>query len=270
MSILHLTASAKLLLCAVALGVASIQDWRTREVSDVIWLVMGCCGAAITVAELILEFSLSFLMVLVISVISCFLLGFGLYYLGFFGGADAKCLWCLGVTVPFNPLKKLAFNMLGPENPIFSISIFNNSILTAAFLALGVLLFNAVRRVKRPLFTGNEERSLWKRSIVVVLGYKMSVSRFLRKKDFYFPLEDFVIEGGLVKRRFRLLTRCVDDGSYEKIRELVDKGNVKGDEEIWVSPAIPLIVNMTVGFFIALFYGDLVLAIVKVMLGLEL
>lgn len=270
MSILHLTAFAKLLVCTIALGLASIQDWRTREVSDVIWLVMGCCGATITAAEIILDFSLSFFMVLVISVVSCFLLGFGLYYLGFFGGADAKCLWCLGVTVPFNPLKNLAFNPLGPENPIFSISIFNNSVLTAAILALGNLLFNSVMRVRRPLFASGEEDSLWKRGVVVALGYKVMISKFLKKKDFYFPLEDFVLEEGLVKRRFRLSTRCIDDGSYERIRELVDKGIVKEDEEIWVSPAIPLIVNITVGFFIALLYGDLVLAIARATLGLGL
>lgn len=259
----------KVLLCTITLGMASIQDWRTREVSDTIWLVMGLCGAAMTMVELILEFSPSSFMVLVTSAVACFILGFGLYYFGFFGGADAKCLWCLGVTVPFNPLRKLEFNTIGPENPMFSISVFNNSVLTAALLAFGILLFNAIKRaIKGPLFANGEEDSLWKRVVIAMLGYKMRVSRFLEKKDFYFPLEDFRLEEGLVKRRFRLSTKCVDDGSYERIKELVDKGVVKGEEEVWVSPAIPLIVNITIGFFIALLYGDLVLAIARAVLSL--
>lgn len=271
MNVLQLIAAVKVLLCTIALGLASIQDWRTREVSDTIWLVVGFCGVTMTIAEIALEFSIDSLTILATSAASCFFLGFGLYYFGFFGGADAKCLWCLGVTVPFNPLKKLGFNISGPENPIFSISIFNNSILTAALLALGILLFNAVKRaVRGPLFVSGEEDSFWKRGVVAALGYKMRVSRFLEKKDFYFPLEDFVLEGEIVRRRFRLSARCVDDGSYERIRDLVDKGILRREEGIWVSPAIPLIVNMTIGFFISLLYGDLVLAIARAVVSLGL
>jgi len=270
LNILHLTAYAKVLLCTTALGLASIQDWKTREVSDVIWLIMGCCGAVMTMVELVLDYSISFLATFTISTASCFLLGFGLYYLGFFGGADAKCLWCVGVTLPFNPLKKLAFNLAGPESPIFSISIFNNSILTAALLALGILLFNVVKRARGPLFTSGEESSLWKRCFVLMLGYKVKVSKLLKRRDFYFLLEEIVLEGDFVKRRFRLSTRCVNNGSYEKLKGLVHKKIVKEGDEIWASPAIPLIVNITVGFFIAMLYGDLVLAIVKEVLDLML
>ncbi|MHC1627689.1 MAG: A24 family peptidase [Candidatus Nezhaarchaeales archaeon] len=263
MDLLYLIALAKVLLCAIILSLTSFEDWKTREISDVFWFVMGGCGATLTVMEIMVDFSSSRLMILILSVAACLALGFGLYYVGFFGGADAKCLWCLGVTLPYSPTSSLGLNALGPQNPIFSISIFNNSILTAALLALGIACFNAIRRIKGPLFSEGEEDSLWRRSIALVLGYKMRISRVLSKKDFYFPLEEFVIEDGGVKRRFRLLTRCLDDNPYVKLRELVDKGVVKGDDEIWVSPAIPLIVNITLGFFIALFYGDLVLAIAK-------
>jgi preflagellin peptidase FlaK len=256
-------AIAKVALCAVALGVASVQDWRTREVDDVIWLVMGCCGAALTISELCMDFSQYRLTVLALSAVLCFALGLGLYYLGFFGGADAKCLWCLGVTLPFNPLEGLSFNSLGPQNPVFSISIFNNSILTAAFLALGIALLNVVRRTRGPLFIGNEERSFLKRLIAVVIGYRVRVSKVLEKRDFYFPLENFVLKEGRVERRFRLSTKITDSDPYEALEKLVREKLVREDEEIWASPAIPLIVNIVLGFFISLLYGDLVLAIIK-------
>jgi len=261
--LLCLIALLKIVLCAAALGLASAQDWRTREVSDVIWLAMGSCGATLTAVELSIDFSHFHLMVSVLSAALCFALGLGLYYLGFFGGADAKCLWCLGVALPFNPLEKLGFDPFGPQNPIFSISIFDNSILMAVFLALGITLSNAVKRTKRPLFTDNEERSFWKRLVAVTIGYRARISKVLKKKDFYFPLEEFVLREGRVERRFRISARITDGDPHAALEELVRKGLVREDEELWVSPAIPLIVNMTLGFFVSLLYGDLVLAIVK-------
>jgi len=261
--LLCLIALLKVVLCATALGLASAQDWRTREVSDVIWLAMGSCGATLTAVELLIDFSHFHLMVLVLSAALCFALGLGLHYLGFFGGADAKCLWCLGVALPFNPLEKLGFDSFGPQNPIFSISIFDNSILTAVLLALGITLSNAVKRTKGPLFTDNEERSFWKRLIAVAVGYRVRISEVLKKKDFYFPLEEFVLREGKVERRFRISARITDSDPYAVLEELVRKGLVREDEELWASPAIPLIVNITLGFFVSLLYGDLVLAIVE-------
>lgn len=259
-------ALAKVILCAAALGLASVQDWRTREVGDTIWLVMGCCGAALSALELLINFSYFRLAALALSAALCFALGLGLYYLGFFGGADAKCLWCLGATLPSNPLEKLGLSPLGPQNPIFSISIFNNSVLTAALLALGIALLNATRRAKGPLFT-NEERSFWKRLVAVVTGYKVSVSKVLERRDFYFPLEEFAIKGGEVERRFKLSTKVTDSDPYAVLEKLVKEGLMRGDEEIWASPAIPLIVNITLGFFVSLLYGDLVLAIIESLLA---
>ncbi len=259
---LHSIVLIKTALCAVALVWASVQDWRTREVSDAIWLAMGGCGALLTVVELLVDFSRLHLTILAASAALCFALGLGLYYFGFFGGADAKCLWCLGVALPFNPLERLGFSPLGPQNPVFSASIFTNSVLTAALLALGIALSNAVKRAKGPLFTDNEERGFWKRLLVVVIGYKARICKVLEKKDFYFPLEEFAFREGRVERKFRLSTRVRDGDSYAALEELVKKGLVRGDEEVWVSPAIPLIVNITLGFFISLLYGDLVLAMI--------
>ncbi|MEM2535165.1 MAG: A24 family peptidase C-terminal domain-containing protein, partial [Candidatus Nezhaarchaeales archaeon] len=101
-----------------------------------------------------------------------------------------------------------------------------------------------------------EESSLWKRCFVLMLGYKVKVSKLLKRRDFYFLLEEIVLEGDFVKRRFRLSTRCVNNGSYEKLKGLVHKKIVKEGDEIWASPAIPLIVNITVVFYIAMLYCD--------------
>ncbi len=270
MEALYIIALIKVVICSVILVLTSIEDWRTREISDAFWVVLGLSGGALTGIELLLDYSFTRVISLALSVIACLALGFILYYVGFFGGADAKCFWCLGIAVPYNPAQALKLEVLGPQNPIFSVSIFNNSVITAAALALGIMLFNAVKRMHGPLFSSGEEAKLWKRIMVLMLGYKMRISRLLEKKDFYFPLEEFSIDESGVKRRFRLLTRCIDEEAYAKIKELVDKGVISGQDEIWASPAIPLIVNIALGFFIALFYGDLVLTIVKELLGLPL
>jgi hypothetical protein len=128
---------------------------------------------------------------------------------------------------------------------------------------LGIALLNVVRRTRGPLFIGNEERSFLKRLIAVVIGYRVRVSKVLEKRDFYFPLENFVLKEGRVERRFRLSTKITDSDPYEVLEKLVREKLVREDEEIWASPAIPLIVNIVLGFFISLLYGDLVLAIIK-------
>ena len=270
MDALQLVAIAKIACCSVILVMASVADWRTREISDKLWVALGASGGLLTGVELLLSFSVTRLLVLVVSALVCLALGFGLYYVGFFGGADAKCLWCLGVAVPFNPMSTLNFRCAGVENPIFSLSVFSNSVLTAALIALAIVVFNAMQSARKPIFRGLEGESSWRKALAMMLGYRMKVSRALEKKDFYFPLEEIEVEEGSVKRRFKLLTRCLDDDPFAGLKELVEKGYVNVDEEVWVSPAIPLLINITVGFFIALLYGDLVLSAVSYAFGFNI
>ncbi|MEM2025800.1 MAG: A24 family peptidase C-terminal domain-containing protein, partial [Desulfurococcaceae archaeon] len=136
------------------------------------------------------------------------------------------------------------------------------------FTALGVLCFNGARRIKtrRPLFSGEEKNPL-KRFLALMLGYKISVSDVLAKRDFYFPLEVFVFQGGVLQRNFKISARLTEDDPYRELERLVNMGVVNKNDEIWVSPAIPLILNISLGFLIALLYGDLVLLAVRLLVG---
>ncbi|MCS7139951.1 MAG: prepilin peptidase [Candidatus Nezhaarchaeota archaeon] len=266
MNILYLTSLAKVLLCATILSLASFEDWRTREVRDLLWILMGTTCGVLTVVEILMSHSFERIIIAAMSAGVCLAAGILLYYAGFFGGADAKCLWCLGVALPYNPMEYLGFSTPGAQSPIFSLSIFNNSILTAAALAFGIACFNLARRLRGPLFSEGEEGSVFKRVVVLLLGYKMSISRALRKRNFYFLLEELRMRNGGVDRRFRLFTRCSDDSLYPTLEEMVKRGIVREDGGIWVSPAVPLIVNMTIGLVIALLYGDLIMSIAKELL----
>jgi len=82
--------------------VSSILDLRSREVDDRVWLAYGPIGLALTVLTLIVDPSRVTFTILS-AVIAC-AIAFGLFYFGLFGGADAKAIMCLGLTVPLVPV----------------------------------------------------------------------------------------------------------------------------------------------------------------------
>src|SRR5208283_4994591 len=82
-------------------SLGSYYDMKTREVSDRVWLAYAPIGIALTVAHLAIDTSTLILVALSAGI--TVLIAFGLFYLGLFGGADAKAILCLGATMPLAP-----------------------------------------------------------------------------------------------------------------------------------------------------------------------
>jgi Flp pilus assembly protein protease CpaA len=80
-------------------GFAGWQDFKTRLVSNKIWLVLCVVGAPLALANYVL---MGALLVYVVNASVAVLLGFAMFFVfgRFFGGADAKALMALGLTVP--------------------------------------------------------------------------------------------------------------------------------------------------------------------------
>ena len=75
-------------LVAIMIG-ASYLDLRTREISDKVWYIALGGGALLNIVQLTLDFSSRFLLLLLSSLLIAGIIGFSIYYLGLFGGADA-------------------------------------------------------------------------------------------------------------------------------------------------------------------------------------
>lgn len=220
----------RLCLGIVILSYASYTDIKTRRASNMLWLIMGSLGA-------------------ILLFIQYLTIGFGesVYYLAFipimialmyilfqlrliFGGADAKALMAIAILVPLEPVIS--------DFPIWNSSvmpsswfIFSNSIIIFLFIPLSLLIYNiAKRNVKFPY---------------CVLGYKLNIKK--ARQRFVWPLEK-IVDG---KRKFVYMPK---DFYVEKELNEFEKNGI---DEIWVTPKIPFMIPLLIGFICAFVLGDI-------------
>ncbi|NIQ04204.1 MAG: prepilin peptidase, partial [Candidatus Korarchaeota archaeon] len=183
---------------------ASWSDYRTREVSNNVWIVFAPIAFALTITE-IYFYNSSQLRLYGICFVLTSALAMLLFYSGGFGGADAKALMCLALALPFYPkdfLQPLS-RLVSPISQIFfPITIFSNSVLLAATTAIYMLLRNLIwrQRTSQKFFEGEYiNASLGKRLLVLVTGYRASIDK-LRERWHLYPLEDVETTEGILKR----------------------------------------------------------------------
>jgi preflagellin peptidase FlaK len=261
----------KTMIALLFLFYTSLSDYRTREVSDTVWAVMGPLGLALTLIEMyITGFSQLPLYGICFGLTSAFAIA--IFYAGGFGGADAKALMCLALMLPFYPVG-LPEPLLKEISPIsanfFPLSIFNNSVLLAALMAIVMLLYNVSWRLKtgNRLFGGAYDNESVGRKIVILLtGYKTSVGKMKDKWHIY-PLED--VEENAEKQICRkLLVVPKDEGRdavVKRLDEEVKEGKIS--DRVWVTPGLPFLIFVTIGLILALFVGDLVWTGIRLVLG---
>jgi preflagellin peptidase FlaK len=251
---------------------ASWNDYQTREVSNLVWAIYGPVALSITLANILLfdlarlpYFALSFGIATIIAIL--------LFYSGGFGGADSKALICIALALPFSTevvLTPLLPHGVSPLSQVlFPITIFSNSVLLAATTGIYLLLYNLSwhKRLGRKMFEGTlHNESLGKRLLTMITGYKTTISK-LKEKWHIYPMED--IEEGLnsqAKRRLVILPR--DEGRdeiVERLSKAVDSGNI-GDR-VWATPGLPMLIFITVGVVVSIFFGDIVWAVISSLLG---
>ena len=237
MSIESTLTIVRLIIGVCILSIGSYTDFKTRTASDKLWFLMGGIGLLILVGQ---YFSIGF-------EIPTYLIGiplmFGAAYLLFrvgiiFGGADAKALMSLSILVPFWPKLGNAFPIHTSILP-FPWVVFSNSIFLFLFIPLILLVINAFKK--------NLEFPY------CLVGYKMSIGR--AKRSFVWPLERLNGEG---KRSF--IWNPMND---DKIEEEFDKLGKLGRREVWVTPKIPFMVPLLIGFILSFIVGDILYFIVS-------
>jgi preflagellin peptidase FlaK len=247
---------ARTILCLSFLIYASWSDYKTREVSNKVWIILGPAALALTAfqffmfaPELLLTYVLSFAVTSVLAII--------IFYFGGFGGADAKALMCISLALPVYPSHFLP-QPSGLFSPIFPLTIFTNSVLFGALSVFYALFRNLIWTVRNRggLFWGLETESLGRKILALLSGYKIQVSKL--KKGHMFPLEDVQVndEG---KKKNKLLVFPRDEEREKIVARLVE--NVEGkktDGWVWATPGLPLLIFITAGLVIALIYGNIV------------
>jgi preflagellin peptidase FlaK len=258
---------ARVLLCLSFFIYASWSDYKTREVSNTVWLVLAPLAFALTAVQFVVfapealyTYALSFILTSVLAVV--------LFYAGAFGGADAKALMCLALALPLYPVHFVR-PLFNPISPIFPITVFSNAVLLAVlsvFYSVTRNLFWKLRTGKS-LFETFESTSLARKILTLLCGYKVNSSE-LEKTEHSYPLEDIsTTETGETERRLLLFPKDEERRDIvTRLSNAVKDGTISG--EIWVTPGLPMLIFITLGLMIALLLGDIVWIILRSALGL--
>lgn len=235
------------ILVSILLLAASYMDLRTREISDIIWILMLLIGLPVTIYQLIAEFHYLTALLYVISLSIALVFSLTLGYFGFFGGADAKAFIALGlIELP---------RLTASSYVIPSLSIIVNSYVLSMLTILLLAIRNVLLYAKdRDIFREYEGNALLKITILIT-SCRIRVGDLLNNPFFYFPSE---IRSSK-KRRLILSCRVKGDSYFI--------GKYSPNDYIWAAPTIPLIVFIAFGFITYRLYGNIVLKLLSLSLG---
>ena len=221
--------SARIILAVSMLGLASFFDFRKREVSDLVWIIFGALGTVLFIIEpVLIDALITTGFALIVAPFAIFM-----WRIGFFGGADAFALITIAILAP---------QMTFGENIVTPFTVMTN----AALFSIIPLFVNAARNLieilkKNNIFEGFQE-SYSKRIIAMFVGYRA------KNPKFSFSMEQ---QSGNVKK-LSLSFKHAETSEY------CTKPNT------WVTPAIPYMLFITIGFLTQLIYGDLIFQVFNI------
>ncbi len=239
--------------------VSSWYDFKTREVPNRVWVFFAPIGFALA----ILQASLNVLagenvdpVMWLLSFAVTSGMSLGLFYVGLFGGADAKALICLSLTLPVYP-SSIDYD-LNVLTPLFPLAVFSNAVLGSSSLVLVIVSYNLVKLVQSGggLFDGLEGEPLWSKIIAFTTGFKVDPDK-LKTGSHYIPLEYMYKgkDGGIV-RHLRVSPLLAEEDPQENGCLECFPEQVVG--KVWATPGLPFLVFVTAGFLVALLFGDFI------------
>lgn len=204
--------------------IASILDVWKREINDVLWVVFGAIAIILIFAE---SFSNQILIDVAFSLIIT-PIALVLWRMGFFGGADAFSLIVLAALAPQLTLTE---NFVTPLTTLTNAALFSITILLANFIRNLIAILNHV-----DIFSGFDEKKS-KKICAMFLGYRAANPKY-----------GFSIEKpNGVHKKLDFSIHHAENSEFCKTKDT------------WITPGIPFMIYITVGFVIQLIFGDIIL-----------
>ncbi|MCJ7571441.1 MAG: prepilin peptidase [Candidatus Thermoplasmatota archaeon] len=219
----------------IILSYASYTDIKTRRASDILWIIMSVIGAILLLIQyLTIGFENIMILIFIPIMIGFVYLLFQMRLL--FGGADAKAIMAITILLPLQPTIYHFPIWEGSFMPA-SWTVFVNSLIIFLFIPIFLLIYNLTQRnIKLPH---------------ALLGYKMKLQK--AKEKFVWPLEK--IQDGKTK----LIIRPKEFDTKEEYNEFEKQGIT----EIWVTPKIPFMIPLLLGFICTFIFGDILYTIMS-------
>ena len=243
----------KVLFCIPFLIYSCYSDIRTRRVANRLWLIMLGCGSVFILYDIYMN-GLSYLITLLFSSVIIFIFVYILFQLGLFGGADAKSLIMISLILPSYPGFEVSGYLFPIHQPLpvfdnfFAFGVFENAVLMTAVVPIGLAVYNLARKgykIDNPLYA--------------FIGYKIKISE-LPDKQHIKLIHDIEFVDGKVISRFKRGGLEIDAKIIQNLNRLSGKGLIN---EVWVTPGLPFMIPITLGFITSVFYGDMITEITK-------
>lgn len=242
--------------CVPFLLYSCYSDLLTRRVSNTVWKIM-LMGGALFVAYDILSGGTDVLVKLILSAGIIFVFVYILFQLGGFGGADAKSLIVLAIIIPVYPqidFFSMQFPLQGvPPINLFAFSVFGNAILLTIVVPLTLLLYNILTL---------EPGELLQRPAYIFVGFKTEVSKLIGRHIKL--VEEYYLLEGKIKTRFRRGGVEINEDKVKELERFASDGLIK--PRVWVTPGLPFMIPITLGFFSAVIFGDLIFFLTKLLI----
>jgi preflagellin peptidase FlaK len=223
LEILHV----RILFALAMLGIATIIDIRSREISDLIWVVFGVISGVLLLFEPnIVEAAFGVGFSLIVAPLVLILWRFGL-----FGGADALCLIVLSTLAPMTTLTD---SVVSPFSIVVNSALISVSPMVFNFIRNSVLILRG-----EEIFHGFDETKS-KKLIAMFLGYRS------KNPKYSFSLETQVGK----KKRLNIALHHSDTAEYCTT------------PDTWVTPGLPYIIFILGGFIVQLLFGDVILNLI--------
>jgi len=242
----YLLESVKRSIAILCLSIASYQDIKSREVSDKVWLPIIVTSIIINAIEKVWIDASIFRFYLLSIAITSFL-ALTLAYLGLIGGADAKAYICLSILEI--PLVAVTVDKLIP-----GISIFMNSVILSVFAMLIIVINNIILLLKTELYFPPNIGILKK----IILFLSATIVDLNKVKDQ--PYKYFILSSLQNTVEIKISIQNMDN--YMDIIESLEK---KGIKKVWVSPTLPFILFIFIGYLLYLILGNIILYILNIL-----
>lgn len=238
------------LLSLTFLSVASAFDLKTMEVPNRLWVVFIPLSAVTAVANVLANPGQLHLTVMSIAFTT--LIAAAIFYIGLYGGADAKALITLSIAHPTQ------IQLTHPLTlPFLPLTVFNNSLILMVLTLPAALIRNLYWKAKggKSLFKGLEGEPAWKKTVALILCIKTSKSKI---KPYHIPAERIERTGGEARRTLKI---------FQRVREEDTVIDESIPEETFITYSLPMLPFLTLGYILTITVGDLILQMVTVFLG---